>query len=698
VMLTLETPGNVSGVYRVDNLRVRSAARQPPGAGQSVDVIAIKSYSPASDMPGETHFTVGAVQVPRAFHVKTGRSSGGSTRLELGFGSTASVTCVYEAGPGGTSYDFRSCDGDVLAGDILAADFARLTILGGDATAGPTKIRAQLAMNVLGDTLGRGLIPPMPTFWGESPDESNQIINAYSAELNAPPAPRGVYVTFPVPDFALRHGDGSGRNLLDPNSPPPPNDPPFDEEGHMDEKGSNWDAYWRLTGNLTASDANQRHTTHLEAQLGANVVVWGNDLNVLRIESSIDTDNGLVTIDHFDSPSATGSARVFLFGTELPDGGSRSATTGFNFNIGQTITYDAPPFPVWFFEIQVGLFGTAGLTASGALALDGFQASLTPSLVLGGHVFGGVNFGVVSGGVDVTVQFIDMAVPMTASAKWHVSTAPGFCAATSDYLLDAHAQIGTLGGTVDLVATIGVCPLCDTERLNIYGWKPKPITDDELFHHVQTAELFRLPTSLCRRPLTASIQDPSSGETVNSGVLFPLEGSATRPAPLVSGSSVSVPSTVDCSFLTWTSNNSTDSGFPATGCHPSVTFGDPGSRTITLTATNAFGETGSTSRSFVVADPPPGAIPFIISPHNGDVIDLHSGPVHLEGGSTFGTAPVVLSWTAVDEMTGFTENIGQGASLDWAGFAGTLTLTLTATDADGRSNSTSIHVTTVLIK
>ena len=50
----------------------------------------------------------------------------------------------------------------------MNANWASLAILGTIITDSTREIQAQLALNPLGDLAGAGLIPPMPTFWGDS--------------------------------------------------------------------------------------------------------------------------------------------------------------------------------------------------------------------------------------------------------------------------------------------------------------------------------------------------------------------------------------------------------------------------------------------------------------------------------------------------------------------------------------------------
>ena len=126
--------------------------------------------------------------------------------------------------------------------------------------------------------------------------------------------------------------------------------------------GGAWDAYWRLAGNLSANNANNRNTTHFEAALSTHAVVWGHDVDVVSLQTTVDTDNGEVQADGFRSPNASGSLHMFLFGGELPGGGSADPQTGFNFSVGDSQNFDLPPISIWIFSITIGVNASASVS------------------------------------------------------------------------------------------------------------------------------------------------------------------------------------------------------------------------------------------------------------------------------------------------------------------------------------------------
>jgi hypothetical protein len=706
IELDLHTPGLPGKVfvatYRFDNLRVHSPSNAPAGVHQSVDLVALRTYSPPSNSPGSASFTAGIVQVPASFHVKSGSAGTGSATLELGYGSTARVTCTYAGAQNGTAYDFASCTGGALKGDLLGADFARLTIVSGASAAGPTKVRAQLALNPVGDVAGTGVIPPMPTFWGDTPDGASQIVTAYFDAVHATPPQEQIQITTPVPEFARRHGDGSPfDNLSGQPRPANPLDPPFDQEGHLNE-GGNWDAYWRLAGEVTPTRlADNRFQNHFAAELSANAVLWGHDASLVSVKAQADSDSGEVSAQGLNQPTASGSVKLYLAGIEIV---SKSVTPEKQFSFDESVdhTFTIASVQIWIFNISLKARVAAGFTASGTITPVDVAFQVTPTGSVSAIVEGGVNVVIASGTVAAEVDLLRLSTPVLARATWFLSTEPTNCAARLFVSISGDATLSSLGGKVDLKATVGSCPFCYQDSYNLFTWDPLASKHYDLFDVTLDGQLFPLPAAACVATLNVTIDKPVANESVAGGVPYTLQGSAVRPAtPGVD------PETIDCTRLTWTSSDASDTAFPVNGCTPQVTFGNAGSRTLTLSATAASGETGSTTRSFTVVAPPTGPAPFITTPHEGDVFGVYScysGPVSLTGGSVGGTGNVGLKWTIVPISGGggpltITDDTSSSATLNLPQGSGgqqptTYQLTLTATDEASLSNSTSINIIT----
>jgi hypothetical protein len=581
--------------FRFDNLRVHSVPppsdTSPAGYGTSVDLVAIGS-TPATQL-----FDVGIVQVPDSFHLKLGTVGTTTVRLALGYEGTPSFTCTYGADSTDLtdkSYSLRSCTGGARAGDLVGASWAELTIVGGDPS---MKIRAQLAGNPVGDLAGGGILPAMPTFWGDfdgcmpapipgkvvttSPScaaqaaQASQIVSAYFDKVNNSSPPLDWIVT-PTPEFARRHGDGRPHNNLT-GPPPPPNDPPipFDQEGHLNQ-GGHWDAYYVLSGNFDPENiaGTDRNTTHYEAALGAHAVLYGEDVDVADIKTVIDTKSAETTPTVMPA-SSTGRIDLFLFGIQIPFDVDPSKGISLDEKFSQSI--DLPPIQIWIFSITIGPTGDVGIVATAEAKVSGLDLKLTPSVSLGFHAFGGVSIGIAKGGVDAKVDLMSASTPLIALATWVINNAPTVCAMTLDGSLDGKLQISSGGGKVELVATFGFCPFCWHASYTVVKWPPQLAITDDLFNASISSEAFKLPTDLCASPLKVTIASPTQGATLSGGLPVTLSGFPSL-------------SEIECSDLKWSFTGGTLSS--VTGCFPTVIFPAPASGTapwtINLSASHTF--------------------------------------------------------------------------------------------------------------
>jgi hypothetical protein len=482
--LRLHAPAKASGAYLFDNMRLGSPATPPPAPAASIDLVATTAYSPAATSPGVANFPVGVVQVPQSFHVNLGSAGTGTATLALGYTNSSVVTCTYVGATGGTSYVLSSCTGGAQAGDLLGADFAQLTIVSGDPTAGTTRIRAQLAENPAGDVTGGNVIPPMPTFWGDSAASANQIATDYFNAANAAPPTEERWIQPPVGDFAKRAGDGHPVDMT--QDPPPPNDPPFNYEGHMNSGGA-WDASWNYSGSLdkaTSGDPDQRRTMNLTYNLTLQAVLFGVPHDFATASTEIDTDSGPVGKTGFDPTvgSASGTMRLFLFGNEVtgspplpvivPDyPGSDSPNA-----LSYSLDVDFPQIYIWIFTITFRAHADVGITVAKSDTRPVFSntaiaAKITPTATIGASVTGGIDLGIASGGVEANITLLKASLPFTTVGYWVFDDS---CNTTFNYTLtpDPNTTIGALGGEIDLVAQFGICPFCDHESWTIYKWAP----------------------------------------------------------------------------------------------------------------------------------------------------------------------------------------------------------------------------------
>jgi len=624
----INSPGKITGSYLLDNLHVHSVPlvqsptgeAPPPGYGGSVNLVV------PGDAPVTQTFNIGPTQIPRGFHLKMGTAGSTTVQFQLGLDGQPTLTCTY--GKDGTdstgkTYVLTSCNNGFQLGDLVNANWVHVGINGGSSS---QKILAQLALNPLGDLTGPGLIPAMPTFWGDSDtcvaapvpgtvvttstscsnqtSQANQIITNYFNQVqNKYPVPCHPYpghfcfadwIVPSVPEFALRSGDGTPSNNIS-GPPPTPEDPPFDDSGDLNPGGT-FDALWRLNGNLTPSvvSGTDENKTHFDATFSTHVVLFGEDVDVADLQLTADTDSGQTTPSSKPATS-TGTLGVFLFGNEIPSGGlSVSPSTGFSKDIvAGPLELNLPPIQIWIFSITLGANAQAELNASASAAVSGLDLSLTPSASAGGHVLGGINIGVASGGVDAKVNLVTVSAPVTGQVKWVLDTKPAICAATLDGSLKGDLDISSGGGEVDLDATFGICPFCYTESQRLFKWDPLLDKKWNLFDATIDTQLFGLPASLCSFPISVSISSPASGATLSSGLSNTLTGSA-KPTD---------PSLASTSTYNWTftpgANASTATVSNGTTANPTVQFGPPTSGststwTIGLSGTVTVSSAGGT--------------------------------------------------------------------------------------------------------
>jgi len=618
---------SAGNTYLFDNLRVHSAqvvttttgTQAPPGYGGSVDLVVTGGNgSPGS--PVTSTFPIGPIQVPQGFHLTAGTARAGtSVQLELGLDGTPSFTCTYNPDPSdatAASYIFSSCSVGFRPGDLASANWVSLGIVNGDSS---MNISAQLAANPLGDTLGSGLLPPMPTFWGDfdtcvpapqpgtfittSPSctdqlaQANQIVTNYFNQVQEANVgsvwivtPKPTYAnhppTVPLPVNLLPGGGGGssgGATTI-----------PFNYSGHINPGGS-FDAYWEVSGDVGDSLplGTDAATSSVDARFGTHVVMFGDDADVFDIEGAITT----TTAESYPVPTgpvATGTITSYIGGEQFPTDCCSFNIGTVNLNYNHDFDIDLPPLQIWIFQITAGLDINGGFTLVGDVQPNNLNVTLTPEVGVGVHLQGSVSIIVASGGIDAKVFLAQVQAPFAANLGWTFDEDPGTCAATTSGDFNGQLTLSSGGGEVDLVATFGFCPICHDVSYPIFSWGPIASESWTLFNDPLTGT-HPLPAPLCTKGLTVQIASPpATGATALAGVPVGLAGGATLP----SSNPNNGPSGVPCSDLTWTFTSGAASLAPVTGCNPEVTFPAPAGTsavwTINLSASESFTNSGGT--------------------------------------------------------------------------------------------------------
>lgn len=623
--------------YLFDNLRVHSVelvqnptGQSPPaGYGGSVDMTV------TGGAPVQQSFDLDPLQIPESLHLKSGTAGATTLQLEAGLDSATTFTCTYNPDASDTtnqSYKLQSCTGTYESGDLISSNWVSLQIVGGTAS---QTVYAQLVLSPLGDQAGSGLLPAMPTFWGSADScapapvagqvvttstscatqiaQANTIITNYFNQVeSAHPSPN--WVVAPVPEFATRSADGTPTSFVSdatadgivksmanatPNATPnnTSNNVPFSTGGDLNPGGS-FDAYWKLSGNLTptAVTGTDENLTHFDAAFTAHAVLFGDDEDVVDAKLTADTDSGETT-PTYKAATSSGTLGFYIFGEEIPSGGlSISPSTGFSVDPSFNQEYDLPPIQIWIFDITLGALIDADLNAQGSAAISGADLSVIPNASLGAHVAGGINLGIASGSVDAKVNLITLSTPMNAQVQWVLNNQPAICAATLNGSLNGQLSVSSGGGEVDLDASFGPCPFCYTDSMTLFKWGPLASKSWTLFSDTIDTQLFGLPAALCPYTTAVNIVSPTSGKVLLADIPVVLAGSA---AP----TNTSLPST---SVYTWTfapgANASTYTLNPAgaNSANPTVTFGPPTSGssstwTVNMSAVTTVNSAGGTA-------------------------------------------------------------------------------------------------------
>ncbi len=383
--------------------------------------------------------------------------------------------------------------------------------------------------------------------------------------------------------------------------------------------GGSFDAYWRLNGMFNAGTQNttstSQSTAHLDATLGGHVVLFGNDVDVASADAVIDASSGQGMFNTCDSsapmkpsPDAFACFDVYLFGNHIFSQnfhGSVSIPNGPLFS--QSTELDLPPIPIWIFSITLGATASIEVDLNNAqFAVTGFDLELAPSAKLGAHLFGGINLGIASGGLDAKIELIEVSAPISAQAEWELNTLPTACSATLTLQFSGFVNISSGGGEVDLVASFGPCPFCVDQSWTLFSWGPLISPPPYPLFNVSTnVTTFPLVVPLCKIPPVITISNPVANSTLSTGTSYQLIGSATIPGV----------GAVDCKYLTF----SLTPLFPAESFNSSacgagaMTLTTPGARMLTLSVNELFNsaagpilEQGSQPESLNVEPLPPG--------------------------------------------------------------------------------------------
>ena len=662
----------IEGAYLFDNVRVHSVemVQSPKGIAPPSGYGGLLSLVVNGSKPFSRTFSLVPAQIPNAFQLTKGVAGKTTVQLQYGLDSKPQLTCTYNPASSTSTnqaYAIQSCTGGYRAGDLVSANWVSLAILKGVAS---QELHAELVLSPLGNVSGAGLIPPMPTYWGEADtcmpapvhgkvvttsascatqrSKANQILTDYFEAVKSA-HPTDNWVVAPVTESAVRSGNAAPLKSTSLEPLDSSSNVPFDTGGDLNPGGS-FDAYWQLSGNLdpTAVAGTDENLTHFDAAFTAHGVLFGDDIDVVDAKITADTDSGETT-PTYKAATSSGTLGFYVFGEEIPSGGlTFTPSTGFSVDPSWTQEYDLPPIQIWIFDITLGALVDADLSVSGSAALSGADLSVVPTASLGGHISGGINLGIADGNVDTKINLISLSTPVEAQAKWVLNNSPAVCAATINGSLKGDLKVGSGGGEVDLDATFGICPFCYTDSWTLYKWGSLASTSYNLFNDALAYQAFGLPASLCPLATTVSIVSPSAGASLSSGIPTQLTGSATPNDSSVTQYS----STYKWTFTPGANASTVQVVSGATSATPVVKFGAPKSGTTSTWTVNLTATTTVHSQGGTVITKTASAAPLTItvsSAQPGDyitqVLTQNNGPATPDsyGDENVGNAPGAIT-------------------------------------------------------
>ncbi len=715
--IVINVPSNTTGTYILDNLRLKSAKlpARPTNvsqisAGSSIQLEASKTYSPPASTVASQTFAAGVIQIPQSFHVFQGSAGTGSATFEFALGTATPVLCQYPAS-GASTYAFSSCANGARAGDLVPASFVRLTIVNGDATAGKTKVKAQIALNPVGDELPTGL-PAIPTFFGTSASEVRAALDAFvQAQLNWK-IDGDVVVRTPTP--AIPIGFPVTRNGTVISTPAADNDPPFSISSRI--TGTDLaDAGWHVNGSIAAPvDAAGNRDTHFDIDVGVDAWLLGLSANdVLGVTGQVDTHTPAT--DGKSIPPTTESAKFCFvyFGVGQSCAGPFNGSTGLNvplFHTNPTIPFFSIDYWVFHVASSAAVAINADLTG-GFTPTGGFSIAVDPSLSLSAHLEGGVSLGVFAGGgLFADVQLIGMDVPVSASVNTSVNVDPRVCSVTASETFSAKANISSGGGTVGYYLEGGLCcgcfiDVCWRDEGNIFSWSGLSTSFDILPNGSIGSQTFPLPTAVCAPtggPDGGMIY-PIAGEGFNAGDVSFIQAAFSR--TFQNGGPFNVPSFFDCSDFTWSSSDPSDviSALPNSPtsngpCYTRIKYGTAGSRSISVTAIDPALGTGLASVNVTVTGDPTTAPSVTATSPPAFAVAPNCGPLQ---GTASATDPnnlaVTFEWLVGAEPPLSVFSLGTGPSLALGENGGNL-VRLVGTNSAGQAAIDEIPVQFTCIK
>lgn len=634
VGIVINVPQNSPGTYLLDNLRLKNsvlpAAPSPDSTGawtvaegQSTTLVAWKSMTAGvADQVGTASFTQALVQVPQSLHVVKGAAGGGSASLVLGLTGGTGATCTFSGDSTGANYVLASCTGGFKAGDLISADSATLTVISADANSAKTKIQVQLALNPAGDDIVQGLTP-IPTWFGASAAEIAATLDAFTQAQKNWQITDNVAVHLPTP--ALNLYDSETTNDGVPTPAPGDTDPPFKKTGALTNNDMA-DARWGLNGSIDVStdSAGTRHT-HFDNTVGSDIYILGQKITLFSVSATVDATSPAPNVGGTGSSSSKYCYSYFGHTEECKSASGDLATPVDLFRDSNSLTFFE--FNWWVFHVAASGGLDIYATVQGTVTPNGLNLVFTPGAGLWFKVEAGVAIGFAGGGLWGKVYLFEVDIPITVAASVTANMDPRVCTQTVKESFSGQLKFSALGGKLGYYIEGGVTcglwdGLCWRDDETIFSWKGLEKSYDIIPAVDLVNATTALPSSECALPGNADgqIDYPGSGEQFPQGTSSYLLADFSRtilPDP-VPANYIALPTYIDCKYFTWSSSDTSDvitavSG-QAIGCMPQIVYGNPGTRTISVVASDpALGNGYGSVQVTVSATLPNAPVPTITS-------------------------------------------------------------------------------------
>ncbi len=691
--IVINVPQNSPGTYLLDNLRLKSSVLPPAPTqpstgewqvpeGQSTTLVAWKSMTAGvADQVAQATFTQSLAQVPQSLHVVKGAAGGGTATLVLGLTGSTATTCTFQGDSAGANYVLVSCTGGAKAGDLLPADSVTLTVNTADANSPKTKIQAQIALNPAGDDIVQGL-PPIPTYLGSSAAEMAAALDSFALAQKSWQLGDNVAVHLPTPELNLHDSETTNDDIPAPQ--PGDTDPPFKKTVNLTNSDMA-DARWHLNGSIDANtdSAGTRHT-HFDNTVGTDIYILGAKINLMSISATVDASSPAPSLGGGTGTSTAKYCYSYILQTEQCKNASGNIAAPIDlFRDSPSITFI--DFTWWIFH--VGASGGLDIyaTVQGDVTPNGLAITLTPGAALWFKVEAGVAVGFAGGGLWGQIDLFRVQIPITVGASIVTNVDPRVCTQTVSESLSAQLQFSALGGKLGYYLEGGLTcgwwgGLCWRDDETIFPWDGLKANYNIIPATPLVNQTTPLPHATCAVPGDApgKVDYPVDSELFPQGTTSFLTGEFSRRIPQ---DPPSVPPVVmdtpfDCKTFTWFSSDPSDviTAVPgqAIGCTPQIVYGNPGTRTITVVASDPALGNGSASVQVTVSPALPNPpIPTItsIGGCNGQAQGTATDPLAQD---------LTLSW--YEEPGDHAVGTGTTSGNLGGGFSGALRLAASAPD------------------